>query len=82
MLVELEDSDWGSDVEVEVNSKLPVEDSLSVTSAQATSPTLISDPHNDIEVYAENARSFKVIKILALPSLFNMKEGLSRVSSV
>ena len=54
--MELEDSDWGSEVEVEVTSKLPVEDSLSVTSAQPTSPTLISDPHNDIDVYAENAR--------------------------
>jgi len=55
-LVELEDSDWGSDVEVEVNSRLPVEDSLSVTSSQPTSLALIADPHNNIEVHAENTR--------------------------
>ena len=55
-LVELEDSDWGSDVEVEVNSRLPVEDSLPVTSSQPTSLTLIADSHNNIEVHAENTR--------------------------
>ena len=45
-----------TDVEVEVNSRLPVEDSLSVTSSQPTSLTLIADSHNNIEVHAENTR--------------------------
>ena len=69
---------FGLGSDVEVNSKLQGE------------PTLISDPHSNLEVSAENVRfrsgpsrrAKKNQDPRALPSLFNMKEGLSRALSV